>query len=145
MNMFQELMYGREYINTTGTSFEKFFKKSSIDHTRVGLPELLWCAVEISNSMPTSEGVKFLEETISIASYFNKKDIKKEYCYDDVDKEVKPKMWCKFCGSRDLSEGAPFKRDRYVFVPVHCTGCGKDWNDVYEFTGELAEECRPCL
>jgi hypothetical protein len=95
--------------------------------------------------MPTSEGVKFLEETISIASYFNKKDIKKEYCYDDVDKEVKPKMWCKFCGSRDLSEGAPFKRDRYVFVPVHCTGCGKDWNDVYEFTGELAEECKPCL
>jgi hypothetical protein len=72
-----ELMYGRDSINVAGTKYESIFKKEGFDITDIKLPELLWCTVEISNSLPTSEGVKFLEEVICISSYLMKDKIKK--------------------------------------------------------------------
>ena len=67
-----DLMYGREEIDVTGTQYEPIFEKAGIDTKSIKLPELFWCAVEIANSLPTSEGVKFLEEVISIGSYLMK-------------------------------------------------------------------------
>ena len=77
MNMFLELMYGRDKIDVTGTKYQPIFERENFDITQIKLPELLWCAVEISNMLPTSEGVKFLEETVSLASYFMKDQIGK--------------------------------------------------------------------
>jgi hypothetical protein len=74
-NIFLDLMY-KDKINVTGTKYQSIFEKSNFDITDIKLPELLWCAVEISNMLPTLEGVKFMQETIQLSSYFMKDQIK---------------------------------------------------------------------
>ena len=75
-NIFLDLMYGRDSIDVTGTKYQSVFEKADKDITAIKLPELLWCAVEISNILPTSEGVKFLEDIVNLASYFANKENK---------------------------------------------------------------------
>jgi hypothetical protein len=73
-NIFLNFIYNYETINVTGTQYEKIFKKSNFDPKSIKFNEFLWCAVEIANSLSTSDGAKFLEDTVNIASYFaNKK------------------------------------------------------------------------
>jgi hypothetical protein len=86
-------LYNRKEIDTTGTKYEQFFKRSNIDHTKVRLPELLWCSVEIANSLSLVDGVEFLKDTINIASYMMKNKIvrKEENKRINIIKEPKKK------------------------------------------------------
>jgi len=74
-NIFMDLIYGRNEIDVSGTMYEEIFKRSDIDIKSIKLPELLWCANEIADSMSTVDGVEFLKDTINIASYFMKNEL----------------------------------------------------------------------
>ena len=68
-NIFLSLIYDKDYIDVTGTKYEEIFKKADYDPHFITFGNLLWCATEIANTLPTSDGAKFLEDTINIASY----------------------------------------------------------------------------
>lgn len=47
--------------------------------------------------------------------------------------------FCPYCESRDLEGGCMEGNGNYIFMPVTCLNCNKEWTDIYTLTGILEE------